>query len=110
MSDSFDTIRNIVTGNFRCTSNERLLGVALLKLADENDSYRIRLAALELDRDAHSVRLNAINVRIDQVIDILEKVGDVVTAFQQTFKWIDQRFGKLDSQLDAVSTEPERQL
>jgi len=47
MSDSFDTIRNIVTGNFRCTSNERLLGVALLKLADENDSYRIRLAALE---------------------------------------------------------------
>ena len=100
MTDSLHAIRVIAVNGVESTTCERVLAVALLKLADENDSYRIRLAALELDRDAHSVRLNATNARIDQVIDILEKVGDLVTVFQRTFKWMDQRFTKLDSQLE----------
>lgn len=61
MTDSLDPIRHLATGRFEGNDNERLLAVALLKLADELVDMRNRVVSLELDCRAQGTRLNTIN-------------------------------------------------
>ena len=75
MSDSLDPIRRIAAG-IAIHGDEQLLAIATLKLADELDAMRSRLVELELDRVAHSKRIDILREHTDELVGGALRLSD----------------------------------
>jgi chromosome segregation ATPase len=106
MSDSLDPIRNIAAGKSTTHAQDQLLALAILKLADENTELRNRVVSLELDRDAHTKRIdNAFYVseRLEELITDkakrVENWADIIEAHGGAIDAHTERIGRHDGEL-----------